>query len=198
MDLDILLKKLKFYGFRGLKNDWFSSYLLERKQYVSLSGETSSYQNIKHGVPQGSVLGPILFLIFLNDLARAIIYRKLYNCADDTAILYSNHNPKRLKKRINIDLNFLVQWLKANRIQLNVVKTEVVLFKNRSKRMDYNIKIKLDGKLMRFLKCTKYLGLLIDENLSFQSSKLRKANAALCIIRHYVPFTILRSIYSLF
>ena len=191
--------------FRGLKNDWFSSYLLGRKQYLSLSGETSCYQNIKHGVPQGSLLGPILFLIYLNDLARAIIYRKLYNFADDTAILYSNHNPKRLKKRINIDLNFLVQWLKANRIQLNVAKTEVVLFKNSSKRMDYNIKIKLDGKLMRFSKCTKYLGLLIDENLSFHNhienviSKLRKANAALCMIRHYVPFTILRSIYfSLF
>ena len=102
-------------------------------------------------------------------------------------------------------MKLLVQWLKANRIQLNVAKTEVVLFKNSSKRMDYNIKIKLDSKLMRFSKCTKYLGLLIDENLSFHNhienviSKLRKANAALCMIRHYVPFTILRSIYfSLF
>ena len=98
---------------------------------------------------------------------------------------------------MNIDLKLLVQWLKANRIQLNVAKTEVVLFKNSSKRMDYDIKIKLDSKLMRFSKCTKYLGLLIDENLSFHNhienviSKLR--------IRHYVPFTILRSIYlSLF
>ena len=122
-----------------------------------------------------------------------------------TQQFYTLINPKRLKKRINIDLKLLVQWLKANRIQLNVAKTEVVLFKNRSKRMDYNIKIKLDGKLMRFSKCTKYLGLLIDENLSFHNhienviSKLRKANAALCMIRHYVPFTILRSIYfSLF
>ena len=101
-------------------------------------------------------------------------------------------------------MKLLVQWLKANRIQLNVAKTEVVLFKNRSKRMDYNIKIKLDSKLMRFSKCTKYLGLLIDENLSFHNhienviSKLRKANAALCIIRHYVSFTILRLIYFSF
>ena len=205
VDLDILLKKLKLYGFRGLTNDWFSSYLLGRKQFVSLSGENSSYKNIRHGVPQGSVLGPILFLIYINDLARAIIYSKLYNFADDTAILYSDHSPKRLKKRINIDLKLLLQWLKANRIQLNVAKTEVVLFKNKSKRVDYNIKIKLDGKLIRFSKCTKYLGLLIDENLSFYNhkeniiNKLRKANSALCMIRHYVPFTILRSIYfSLF
>ena len=205
VDLDILLKKLQFYGFRGLTNDWFSSYLLGRKQFVSLSGETSSYKNIRHGVPQGSVLGPILFLIYINDLGRAIIYSKLYNFADDTAILYSDHNPKRLKKRINIDLKLLLQWLKANRIQLNVAKTEVVLFKNKSKRVNYNIKIKLDGKLIRFSKCTKYLGLLIDENLSFYNhkeniiNKLRTANGALCMIRHYVPFTILRSMYfSLF
>ena len=81
----------------------------------------------------------------------------------------------------------------------------MVLFKNKSKRVNYNIKIKLDGKLIRFSKCTKYLGLLIDENLSFYNhkeniiNKLRTANGALCMIRHYVPFTILRSIYfSLF
>ena len=71
---------------------------MERKQYVSLSGETSSYQNIKHGVTQGSVLGPILFLIYINDLARAIIYSKLYNFADDTAILYSDQ-PQTLKEK---------------------------------------------------------------------------------------------------
>ena len=187
MDLDILLKKLQFYGFRGLTNDSFqiSSYLLGRKQFVSLSGETSSYKNIRHEVPQGLVLGPIIFLIYINDQGRAIIYSKLYNFPDDTAILYSDHNPKRLKKRINIDLKLLLQWLKANRIQLNVAKTEVVLFKNKSKRVNYNIKIKLDGKLIRFSKCTKYLGLLIDENLSFYNhkentiNKLRTANGCL-------------------
>ena len=95
-------------------------------------------------------------------------------------------------------MKLLLQWLKANRIQLNVAKTEVVLFKNKSKRVNYNIKIKLDGKLIRFSKCTKYLGLLIDKNLSFYNhkeniiNKLRTANGALCMIGHYVPFTILR------
>ena len=96
----------------------------------------------------------------------------------------------RLKKRINIDLELLFQWLRANRIQLNVAKTEVFLFKSRSK-VDYNIKIKMDGKLIRFSKCINHLGLLIDENLIFYNhkeniiNKLRKANGALCMIRHY-------------
>ena len=110
----------------------------------------------------------------------------------------------RLKKRINIDLKLLLQWLKANRIQLNVAKTEVAFFKSRSKRVDYNIKIKLDGKLIRFSKCIKYLGLLIDENLSFYNhkeniiNKLRKANGALCMIRHYVPLYYGQHIFPFF
>ena len=100
-------KQVLTWRFRGVTNDWFSSFLFGRKQFVSLSGETSSYQNIKHGVPQGSALGPILFLIYINDLDRAIICSKLYNFADDTAILYSDQNPKQLKKRMNIDLKLL-------------------------------------------------------------------------------------------
>ena len=98
-------------------------------------------------------------------------------------ILYSDKSPKRLKKRMNIDLKFLLQWLKVNKVHLNVAKTEVVLFKSNSKRVDYNIRIKLDGNLMRFSKVTKYFGLLVDENhKEYFIDKLRKANIA--------PFTI--------
>ena len=86
VDHKILLKKLEIYGFRGITNDWFSTYLSGRKQYVSVSGVDSNYRDIKHGVPQGSVLGPILFLIYINDLANATIYSRSFNFADDTAI----------------------------------------------------------------------------------------------------------------
>ena len=155
----------------------------------------------KHGVPQGSVLGPILFLIYINDLANATIYSRSFNFADNTAILYTDDDPKRLKKRVNIDLKLLLHWLKANKIHLDVAKTEVILFKHKQKKVNYNIRIKLDGKLMIFSKQTRYLGMLIDENLSMNShnecisGRLRKANGALNLIRHYVPFSILRSIY---
>ena len=201
VDHEILLKKLETYGFRGLANNWFSSYLSNRKQYVHVSGEESDYREIKHGVPQGSVLGPILFLLYINDLSNAIVYCLIYNFADDTAIVYTEEDPRRLKKRVNIDLKLLLHWLKANKIHLNVAKTVVLLFKNKSKQLNYDIKIKLDGKLMRFSKETKYLGMIIDNNLTMTShtkqvcDRLRKANGALSLVRHYVPYSVLRSIY---
>ena len=145
VDHKILLKKLEIYGFRGITNDWFSTYLSGRKQYVSVSGVDSNYRDIKHGVSQGSVLDPILFLIYINDLANATIYSRSFNFADDTAILYTDDDPKRLKKRVNIDLKLLLHWLKANKIHLNVAKTEVILFKHKQKEVNYNIRTKLDG-----------------------------------------------------
>ena len=133
MDHNILLKKLECYGFRGITNNWFKSYLSNRKQYVSVSGVDSGFKDIKHGVPQGSVLGPILFLLYINDLKNALVYSRSFNFADDTAILYTDVNPKRLKKRVNIDLKLVLHWLRANKIHLNVAKTEVILFKQRQK-----------------------------------------------------------------
>lgn len=125
----------------------------------------------------------------------------VYNFADDTAILYTEKDPKRLKKRVNIDLKHLLHWLRANKLHLNIVKTDVLLFKNKRKKVNYDIKIKLDGKHMRFSREVKYLGMIIDDNLSMISHKtqvcgrLRKANGALCLVRHYVPYPILRLIY---
>ena len=168
---------------------------------MHISGEESSYRKIKHGVPQGSVLGPILFHLYINDLSNAIVYSLVYNFADDTAILCTEKDPRRLRKRVNIDLKLLLHWLKANKLYLNVAKTVVLLFKNKRKDVNYDIKIKLDGKRMRFSREVKYLGMIIDDNLSMINHKkqvcgrLRKANGALCLARHYVPYPILRLIY---
>ena len=94
---------------------------------------------INHGVPQGSVLGPLLFLIYINDLPNALVYSDAFIFADDTALLYSDKNLKRIRKRINIDLKLLVHWLHANKIGLNVDKTEAILFRSAKKKVDYDL-----------------------------------------------------------
>ena len=87
---DILLNKLEHYGLRGTSKSWFKSYLDNRKQLVSINGVDSETKLMKHGVPQGSVLGPLLFLIYINDLHRAILYSQSYHFADDTHLLNVN------------------------------------------------------------------------------------------------------------
>ena len=144
----ILLRKLEHYGIRGIANDWFSSYLTNRQQYVTIEGIKSDTKPIVHGVPQGSVLGPLLFLVYINDLNKCIRFSITRHFADDTNLLYivdysklRNRNPTR---KLNIDLKSLNQWLLANKISLNAAKTELIYF--RDKKTDIpKSKIKLNG-----------------------------------------------------
>ena len=123
---DILLEKLDHYGIRGISNDWFRSYLSDRSQFVSINGFSSDYKTIKYGVTQGSALGPLLLLIFINDLNTAIQHSETFYFADDTSLLNIKDWVKQINKVVNKDLKFLVQWLNANWISLDVAKTEVV------------------------------------------------------------------------
>ena len=199
----ILLKKLDHYGIRGTPNNWFRSYLCDRKQYVS--GTNSSFKSINHGEPQGSVLRPLLFLIYINDLPNALVYSDAFIFADDTALLYSDKNLKRIRKRLNIDLKLLVHWLHTNKIGLIVDKTEAILFRSAKKKVDYDLKLKLNGKKFQLVSPVRYLGIVLDENLSWThhknslAGKLRKSNGALSKLRHYIPRATIVSIYfSLF
>ena len=118
----VLLDKLTTYGIRGPALDWLKSYLLHRTQFVSIQGHKSDTLPQPHGVPQGSVLGPLLFLIYINDLNRAIKYSRVYHFADDTNLLNISKSPKQMQKRVNIDLKLLYRWLLANKISLNCSK----------------------------------------------------------------------------
>ena len=120
VDHEILLSKLYYYGIWGISNNWFKSYLSNHKQFVSINGYDSGLAEIKCGVPQGSVLGPLLFLLYINDLNQAIKFCKVHHFADDTNLLYLGKSIKKLNKLVNYDLKNLLYWLNANKISLNV------------------------------------------------------------------------------
>ena len=112
----ILIDKLYHYGIRGVGNDWFKSYLSNRSQYVSIQGFDSDTKEVRHGVPQGSIIGPLLFLIYINDLHKAIKNSSVYHFADDTNLLNINTSLKKIQKQVNFDLKDLYKWLLAQRL----------------------------------------------------------------------------------
>ena len=155
------------YEIRGVTNNWFSSYLQNRSEYVSLNGFISKLEHIHCGVPQGSILRPLLFLIYINDLNCAIKYCSVHHFPDDTGLLNYNNPVNGMNKQVNQDLKNPENWLNRNKICLNVTKTEVVIFKSSRKLTDVLLKLKLNGKRLYPINSVKYLGINIDENLNW-------------------------------
>ena len=143
VEYQILLGKSNHYGICGVSNDWFKSYLSNHSQYVSINGYESGLAAINCGVPQGSVLGPLLFVLYINDLNQAIKFCKVHHFANDTHLFYLSNSIKKLNKLVNADLKRLVNWLNANKISLNVKKTEMVIFKSKQKKFEGDLKIEL-------------------------------------------------------
>ena len=158
---------------------------------------------MKHGVPQGSVLGPFLFLIYINDLHNSLKYCTVRHFVDDTHLLISDASPKKLQKYINLDLKQLCKWLRANKIPLIVSKTELLIFRHPLKKVNYEFKIKMNGKKLYPSNFVKYLGITIDHHLNFGirinniSTKLSRVTGMLARIRHYVysSFNLFRYIF---
>ena len=129
VDHTILLKKLDHYGVRGIVNDWFTSYLTARKQITEIGPlKISKKAPVLSGVPQGSVLGPLLFLVYINDICNSCNQMKFYLFADDTNLLYADKNLKSLESTINDELCKLYDWLIANKLSLNIKKSNYVIF----------------------------------------------------------------------
>ena len=116
---DILLSKLEYYGVRNISTNWFSSYLNNRTQFVTINTERSSNTLVAHGVPQGSVLGPLHFLQIINDMHKTIINETLRLFADDTNLLIVSKYVKKINREVNYNLRLINDWLKANKLYLN-------------------------------------------------------------------------------
>lgn len=173
---EILLQKLLCYGFRGNFFNWIKSYLSERTQVVKTFGEISDVAEINCGVPQGSVLGPVLFLLYINDLATIDIQGTFTLFADDTTILWHSKNANSLRDTIKSDICKVKKWCDSNSLVFNINKTNILTFK-----FTYH-DLFLDNQPIENKSHTKFLGLHIDEKLKFDVhvSNLSKKLASGC------------------
>ena len=158
-------------------------------------------QDITHVVPQGSVLGPLLFILSINDLHTSVKTSNVHHFADDTNLLFINKSLKMINKLINHSLALLVQWLQANKISLNTSKTELVLFRPKGNAITKNLNFRISGKKVKLSRTVKYLGIILNENLLWQDHrnilipKLSRAVGLLSKIWYHTPKHLLRTIY---
>ena len=201
----ILVDKLSHMGIRDKANRWISSYLSNRNQHVKLNGVKSKCESVTCGVPQGSILGPLLFIIYINDLHRSLTKSSVFHFADDTNLLFSCKNPRNISKEINEELKSLFEWLCANRLSLNVSKTEFIMFRPPRSCLEKRIVLRLNGTKLFESPKIKYLGVILDNNLTWKHhihelcKKLNRAAGMVFKIRDNCSKPVLRSLYfSLF
>ncbi len=197
----ILIKKLEHYGIRGITLEWFKNYLFGRKQYVFLNGTSSTTSDVVCGVPQGSVLGPLLFIIYINDIINCSDIFNFILFADDTNLFYSYDNFAQLQNTVNNELSKLSEWFRANKLSLNVVKTHYMLFGYKPIPKTLKLNINLDGKDIEKADSTKFLGVFFDDKLKWNVhishivNKISRGLGILGRVRNIVPFDVLKTLY---
>ena len=199
MDHSILKTKLEHYGFRGKFLDFLMSFLKEREYFVCANGFKSGIKTVNIGVPQGSTLGPLLFLIYVNDMKNSSKILKFIQFADDTTISYRHKKIADLNKILEVEATKVIKWLLANKLIINVSKTHGMLFTN--KRGDLKLTICIQGINIEEKRVTKFLGIEIDNKLTWKdhiqyiASKVSKSVSILRRVRYSFPQRILRMIY---
>ena len=200
----LLLKKLEHYGIRGKILQWFESYLSNRTQSTIFEGHESKKEYIPYGVPQGSVLGPILFLIYISDLPNISNIFKYLLFADDSTLYISGKSPKELVELANSELPKLYYWCTANRLTLNISKTHYMIFSNKPIRAvlpPMMMKHEFEYRIITRVESFKFLGVIFDERLSFKyhtsylTNKLSRIASMFLKVKKILPPFILRTLY---
>lgn len=167
IDRELLLLKLQKYGMGKSILDWFGDYLRDRQQVIKYSGRFSSAKETVYGVPQGTVLGPTLFILYINDIVNVVRDCGIQLFADDTIIYCIGDNATKIIETLNIELENLFQWLSDNGLQLNTQKTKSMIIKNKYSNVKIENNVVINNEMIEYVNKFKYLGCIIDENLTF-------------------------------
>jgi len=169
IDHNILLQKLSKYGIRGVSLSLISSYLSNRKQYVQFHDSNSKYLPITCGVPQGSILGPILFLLYVNDLPNVSSATIPILFADDTNLFFKGKSFTDIYELINSELSKIYEWILCNKLSLNIAKTNFMIFKPRNKRINVDNNLVINGQAISLVDTVKFLGVHLDSSISWHN-----------------------------
>jgi len=197
---EILIDKLDHLGVRGLPLEWFKSYLCDRRQCVDINGSRSGLLHVQSGVPQGSVLGPVLFLLYINDMNRCSNILNFVHFADDTTVFGCGENIQNLADLVNADLSRVYEWLCSNRLSLNIGKTCFMVTTDRV-AMNRQPNIYINNARINAVLEAKFLGVIIDSGLTFKAhvnsvcKKLSRNIGMLNRISHLLPTEAKKNIY---
>ena len=199
---NILLKKLEHYGIRGIALQWFCNYLSNRKQYVYINGTSSYLRDINCGIPQGSILAPLLFVLYLNDITHCSDLLKFILFADDTNLFHSSKHLSQLTTSVNCELCKLCDWFCSNRLSLNAKKTNYILFGFKSQpHVTDRLDLYIDGIAIDQVEYSKFLGVYLDSKMNWKKHiehiklKISRGLGVMSRVRKILPLNVMTMLY---